>query len=195
MHHAAAQHLQPAALAADPAALAATDDTFDVHLRRRFGEGKVGRPETHAEIALKKVFQEIVQDALEVGETHVGIDQQAFDLVEHGCVGQIRVAAIDPARRNDSQRRLALLHHPDLHRGGMGAQHPAILEVKGVVHGPRRMMGRDVERLEVVVVVLDLGAFRDLEAELAEQRLDTRQRPGDGVQPARAAAAPGQGHV
>ena len=77
----------------------------------------------------------------------------------------------------------------------MGAQHPAILEVEGVVHGPRRMMGRDIERLEVVVVVLDLGAFRDLEAELAEQCLDARQRPGDGVQPARAAAAPGQGHV
>ena len=78
----------------------------------------------------------------------------------------------------------------DLHRRGVRAQQPPVGEVEGVVHRPRRMIGGNVERLEVVEVVLDLRARGDIEAGTAEQRLDPQTRPGDRVQAAALLAAP-----
>ena len=59
----------------------------------------------------------------------------------------------------------------------MGAQHqrpPLLLrlEIEGVHHLARRMLLRDVERAEVVEVVLDVRALGDREAHLAEDRDD-----------------------
>ena len=44
-------------------------------------------------------------------------------------------------------------------------------EIERVLHVARRMVGRHVERFEVVVVVLDLGAFEHLIAETREDLL------------------------
>ena len=71
-----------------------------------------------------------------------------------------------------------VLHGADLHRRGVGAQHHAALpsgarrQVEGVVHLPRRMLRRDVERGEIVEIVLDVRALRRREAHLAEDRDD-----------------------
>ncbi len=48
-------------------------------------------------------------------------------------------------------------HGADLHRRGVRAQQAPVGEIEGVVHRPRRMIGRDVERLEIVEVIFDLG--------------------------------------
>ena len=45
-------------------------------------------------------------------------------------------------------------------------------EVQRVLHVARGMLRRHVERFEVVVVVLELGAFDDEEAEAREDRFD-----------------------
>ena len=68
-------------------------------------------------------------------------------------------------------------HGADLHRAGVGAQHqrPALLlglEVEGVHHLARRVLLRDIERAEVVEVVLDVRALGHGEAHLAEDRDD-----------------------
>ena len=55
----------------------------------------------------------------------------------------------------------------------MGTQQGMRVEIESVMHGPRRMMGGDVERLEVVEIVLDLRPFDDRETDLGKQRLDT----------------------
>jgi hypothetical protein len=52
-------------------------------------------------------------------------------------------------------------------------QHPPALavgtaEIEGIVHRPRRVSFRDVERREIMPVVLDLGAGGDREAEIGE---------------------------
>jgi hypothetical protein len=61
-----------------------------------------------------------------------------------------------------------LFHEVDLRRRGVGAQQNRLrltqIEVEGVPHPARRMGGRNVERLEVVPVGLDLGAFGDGES-------------------------------
>ena len=58
-------------------------------------------------------------------------------------------------------------------------------KVEGVVHRARRMIRRDVERFEVVEVILDLRTCRDIEAGAAKQRLDAQPRLGDRMQAAR----------
>ena len=66
---------------------------------------------------------------------------------------------------------------------GVGAQHGrtglAVLDVEGVVHAARRMIGRHVEGLEVVPVGLDIGSLGDLEAEPDEHVLESLPRLGD----------------
>src|SRR5580658_10817310 len=77
----------------------------------------------------------------------------------------------------------------------MGAQQSPVRKVERVVHRPRRVIGRNVERLEVVEVVLDFGAGGDLEARTAKEGLDAQARLGDGVQTATLFAAPWERHI
>src|SRR5690348_4761570 len=188
MDHAAAEHLEPTALAV-------LGLPADIHLGRGLGEGEVAGAEAHLEIALEEGADELGQRALEVGETGGLVDQQAFDLVEHRRVGLVRIAAVDLARRDDADRRLAPGHAADLHRRRMRAQQATVTEVEGVVHGACRMVRREVQRLEVVPVVLDLRAIGTLVAEPREDRRDAFQRAGDRVDAAALAIAPGQADV
>ena len=66
-----------------------------------------------------------------------------------------------------------LQHGADLHRARMRAQHwPRAVgrfrEIERVVILPRRMLGRNVERGEIVEVGLDVRAFGDREAHIGE---------------------------
>ena len=176
MHHAAAEHLQPAALA------------HDIDLRRRLRERKIGRAKAHFERLFKEDLQEINQQALELGKGHGLIHDQALDLMKHRGVGHIRVAAINPARRDKAKRRPGVFHDPDLHRRGMRAQQAPVGKVKGVVHGARGMMFRDIQGAEVMIIVFYLRPLDDIETDLLKQRRDAPQGQRDRV-PARGAHA------
>ena len=156
--------LEPAGLLADAAAGAAAEHALDVDLGRRLGEGEVRRPEAHAEVALEELLHELVQHGLEVREAHALVDQQAFDLVEHRRVRHVGVAAIDAARHDHAQRRLLAQHGAHLHRRGVRAQQRGRRGNRRCRASPAPDGWRDVERLEVVPVVLDLGAVLDREA-------------------------------
>ena len=45
----------------------------------------------------------------------------------------------------------------------MGAQQGLRIKVEGVVHGTRRMMVRDIQRAEIMMVVLNFRAFLNRE--------------------------------
>ena len=64
-----------------------------------------------------------------------------------------------------------------------------MLEVERVLHVARRVIRRHVERLEVVVVVLGLGAFEHLEAHAREDRLDPFAQDGQRMPMAEGVAA------
>ena len=66
-----------------------------------------------------------------------------------------------------------------------------LAQIERVVHLPRRMIGRDVQLGEIVVVELDVRAFGDGEAEIGEDRGDLVQHLADRMD--RAAAASGRG--
>ncbi len=89
----------------------------------------------------------------------------------------------------------AQLHRADLHRRRVRAQQPPVAEIEGVVHRARRMVGGNVERLEVVEVVLDFRPFRELNPALPEDRLDAQARARHGMQAADGLPATGQRDV
>jgi hypothetical protein len=92
-----------------------------------------------------------------------------------------------------------LLHHPDLHGRGVGAQQHgfgiAEVDVHGVPHAPSRMGCRDVERFEVVPVGFDLGALGHVEAHADEHVLETVAGLGDQVEVAAAGGGRSLGEV
>jgi hypothetical protein len=65
-------------------------------------------------------------------------------------------------------------------------------EVEGVVHRARRMVRREVQRLEVVEVVLDLRAVGELVAQAREDVGDALERLRDRMLRAQARPRPGR---
>ena len=128
------------------------------------------------------------------------VDHKAFDLVEHRRVRRVPVLAVDAAGRDHADRRFRVQHRAHLDRRGVRAQEfpRAVgcgLHEEGVVHLPRRMAGREVERGEVVEVVLDVGTFSDGEAHVGEDGGEFLEHLHHGMQRADRLEARRQGEV
>ena len=142
---------------------------------------------------------EPVEGALEVRHRDALVDGEALDLVEGGHVRRVElVGAEDPADRGDVDRHAALEEGAGLDRRGVGAQDEAALgrvDVEGVLHLPGRVVGVEVQGVEVEPLRLDLGSLGDLPAHPDEQVGDALRHQLDGVAAAERAAARGQGDV
>ena len=135
------------------------------------------------------------EDALEVREIDVLVEHEALDLVEHWRVRHVGIASIDRPGRDQTDRHALQLHGADLHRRGVGPEQAPVAEVEGVVHRPRRMVGGDVERLEIVEIVLDLGSLGHAEPGPPEDGLDAQACPRHRMQAADRLAAARERHV
>src|SRR5437660_910650 len=120
-------------------------------------------------------------------EANVGVEERA-DLV-----------AVRAPGGDDVDGRFVRFHGPDLHRGGVGSQHHLLVatqpHVQRVLHGTRRMRRRDVERLEVVPVVLDLRPFGDAVSQPGEDVLKLALNLRDEMQMPSGTAVPAGGQV
>ena len=146
----------------------------------RFDEREVRRREPDPPLLAEQALGHRLEGSLEVGERDPLVDRERLHLVEHGQVGRVRrLASIDAAGSDDVHRRRLRLHRADLHRRRLGAKQelrmPGDRHVEGILHRPRRVVLGDVERLEVVPVILDLRAFRD--ADSPGGGTDPRSRP------------------
>ncbi len=124
------------------------------------------------------------------------VDHEAFDLREHrgGAHRQV-VAPVTSPGTNDRQRGPAFFHHADLAiRRMRPQQHPAV-NVECVLHVARGMMRLEVERGEVVEVVLDILGHRDFEAHRLKDGEHLFEDVGDWMDMAARDAHPGQRHV
>src|SRR5712691_1696384 len=199
MHLTAAGYLEPAGLPAYPAARAAAKYAAHVELGRGFGEREKRRPKARSQLLVfEELAQKIGENAFEIGEAHRLVYPEALHLVEHRRVRRVRIDAVHPARRDDLERRLVLLHVAHLDRRGVRAQKqvlPGALQIKRVVHRARGVVLRLIERSEVVEVGLDLGTVRDVEPDRAKKLLDAFERARRGVQSTAGKAAPRQSHV
>ena len=150
-------------------------------------KGEVARAEAHRQVFhLEERPRQIDQAALEMPHMGALVDHQPLDLMEHGRMGHVVVAAIGAARCDDPVRRRLGLHRPDLHRRGVGPEQHALAplvgaEIESVVHLARRVLRRDVERREIVEVVLDVRPFDDPEAHVGENRDQLIQHLADRV--------------
>ena len=88
----------------------------------------------------------------------------------------------------------------DLHRRGVGAQQALTpigpgRQIEGVLHVPGRMVGRDVEGGEVVVIAFHLRPLGHAVAQAREDVEDLLHRGLQGMAVARRHVAAGGGHI
>ena len=128
MHFTGARNLEPLALSRSAG-------EHHVDFDRRFSEREVGRTEADYEIIrLKEAAQEVAVHALQIGKTDIGIEPQAFDLMEHGRMRRVAVNAIGTARTNDLDRRLMRTGVAHLHGRGVRTQRQRAAFVIIAVH-------------------------------------------------------------
>ena len=200
IYHAAAHDFEPAGAFADVAALAMADVAADVHLGGRLGEGEVGG--THADFRLRAehLAGEQQDGLLEVCEGNVLVHIKTLYLMEDAVgAGRYGLVAEHTAGTDDADGKALLLHGANLHRRGVGAQqqrvHMAGAHEEGVLHLAGRVIGREVEGLEHVVIVLDLRAFGHVVAEFTEDVHDLLTHDGNGVTAAQRVSVSGHGEV
>ena len=125
--HAAAEELDPAGVLALAAALAAAEDAGDLDVGGWFGEGEEAGEETGFDVAAEEGLHGVVEGALEVGEGDVGVDAEAFDLMEDWGVGGVSgVVAVDFAGDDDADGRGLGDHGADLDRAGVRAHQETV---------------------------------------------------------------------
>ena len=143
------------------------------------------RPEPGAALRSELRAGERVERAAQVGHRQPLVHRQALDLVEDRGVGGVQlVGAEGTADRDDVDRQVALEQRTDLHRRGVGAQHlprPVRRDVEGVLLAARRMVRREVQRVEVELLGLDLGPLGQLPAHRDEGVGDVLGQDGDRV--------------
>ena len=184
------------------------DPARDVGLKGGLGEGEEVCAEAGLALLAEEGLDEVVERALEVAQGDALADHEALDLVELRQVGRVgHIAAVDLARADHVDGRLFLLHGVHLGARGLGAQQDvglaahvgdvaaAVEDVEGVLHRAAGVVGRRVERGEVVEVGLDLAAGDDLVADAGEDVAHLADDVVDEVLRADGHAAPGQGDV
>ena len=109
----------------------------------------------------------------------------------------VGVTAIDAPGRDHADRsiRLVLLHRTCLHGRGLRAQQNILRDVEGILHIARGVILRQVERLKVVVVRLNLRAFLYRKAHLQKDFLDAVQRDRERMEMSDLHRAAGQRDV
>jgi len=83
---------------------------------------KDGRKRIRSFSSSKNLRRKSVRTPLKIREAHGLVDPEAFHLVEHRRVRRVRIDAVYPARCDDLERRLVMLHVAHLDRRGVRAQ-------------------------------------------------------------------------
>src|SRR3546814_1936873 len=105
VNHAGAQHFHPSLRPANDA-LPLLHRITDIDLHRRFSEGEITGPQTKNDVVtLKKCLQKGFQRPFEMAQIDALVDDKAFDLMEHRRMRRVTVGTINPARRDDANRR------------------------------------------------------------------------------------------
>ena len=116
-------------------------------------------------------------------------------------MGRVRIDSIGLARCDHFDRRLVHPGIANLHRAGVRAQQQAVavriltLDIKGVVHGARRMILRRVQCGEVEKILFNFRAVGDVKTDRAKDRFDPLDRHRDRVQATGLRPAPWQSDI
>ena len=173
MDHAGAAHFQPAGVFADAAALAVADGAVDGEIDARLDEGE----EVAAEADLRRRAEELARDlwkhALEIGHGDVLVDRQAFELMEHPLVrGILRFIAIGSGRARSPGPAATFCSITRACIGEVWVRRtisaPSRFDEEGVPDVAGRVIGGDVEQIEVVAAGFDFAPKDRLESHKSE---------------------------
>jgi hypothetical protein len=94
------------------------------------------------------------------------------------------IASISRAGRNHADRRRRILHGADLHGRGVGAEKPAVRQIKGVLLVARGVIGRGVEGVEAMPFGFHVRTFGERKAHPPENADPAIEHLGEGMQAA-----------
>ena len=199
MHHPRAEELDPS-VPAHGAAGAVAEEARHAHLRAGLDEREVRGTEADAALLTEQSSRHRLEGALQVREGDPFIHDERLHLVEDRQVrGVGRLATVDAPRRDDVHGWRLRLHRSYLDRARLRAEEQFGMagdrHVQGVLHGPRGMVLGDVQRLEVVPVVLDLRPLDDAEPQTEEHVDDLILHDRERMERARGRTAPRQGEI
>src|SRR5687768_588046 len=119
----------------------------------------MGGAKAHVDVVeLEEGLAEFGEHPFQLAQMRLLIDEKALDLVEHGGVRLVAVAAKGPARRNDANGRLSRQHGAYLDGTRMGAQKHARavrlrIEIERVVLLAGGVLRRHVQSAEIVKII------------------------------------------
>ena len=180
MDHAAAEDLDPAGSLTESAAFSAALEAGDIDLSGRLREREMMRTELCLRLRSEQLLCEYIERSFEIGKCYVLVDDQSLDLMEgRGMCRVDLVRAEHTSRRDHTDRELSLLHDTGLYRRCLCAEKNIFCDIEGVLLILRRMVRRNVELCEVIVIVLDLRSLDHFIAHADENTLDLLE--GDGI--------------
>ena len=182
VNHAAAQNLNPALTVAYRAVriLTVALEALIVHLSGRLGKREVVRTEADNRLLTVQLLRKHFENSLQIGHADALVDDQTLDLMEQRGMGRIDVVTAEyTARCNDADRRLLVFHRADLNRRGLRAENNIIGYIEGVLRITCRMILRNVQGFEIVVVGLDIRTLCDRESHADKNILDFIQNKID----------------
>jgi len=131
-------------------------------------------------------LREMIEGAFQVTHRDALVNDQSFELVEDRQMGRVvLVGTVDLARADDVDRQVTAQQSTHLDRAGLGPQQLVIgrrLDEQGVRQPARRMIGADVERVEVQPFRLEFGSFGYFPAHGDENVAHVVDQRGDRMQ-------------
>ncbi len=122
------------------------------------------------------------QRPFQIRQRDIPVDHQTFDLVERRGVRSVHFVGTEyTAGRDHADRQMPLLHLMYLCGRSLGTQQDIPRDVKRILFVLRRMVRRNVKRLEVVIVLLHFRPFHYLIAHTDKDPLHFLQRNGAGM--------------
>ena len=163
MDYAAAQHLNPSGMLAQGASFPGAFEAADVHFHAGLGEREIARAQARADVCVENLLNKLIQHALQVAQRNPLVHHQAFHLVEHGGMCRVTVGTEHPAGHKHFDGRLLAVHHADLSAAGLGPEQQVVLQVKSILHIPGRVILRNIQPGEIMIIILNFRTFKHIE--------------------------------
>ena len=201
VNHTAAQDLQPVVAFPNHNTIGVAA-TANVNLSRGFCKGEIAGTETDVHpITLKKIRQKGFQTAPEMAHGDAIFDDNPLNLMKHGGVGLVGIAAIGPARSQNPRRQRGPFQGMNLHARRMRAQQHGmamgirLIHIKGIMHLTRGMMGGEIQGAEIVFVILNIRSMVQDKTLAGKQSHNIIQRAAERVATPQTHSHGGQGHI
>src|ERR1041385_2781031 len=157
MHHPGTTQFDPAGILADATTAALAFEATEIKLRTRLREREIRRPKTRHRVSAEYAPQKLGDCSFQVRHRDAAIPTEPLDLEEHRVVRRIRsIATKHTPRRDHAHRNTPTLHCVNLDGRSLRTKREPVSGVKRVLLGARRMVIRNIERVEIVEVGFNL---------------------------------------